>query len=153
MRLALYQPDIPQNTGTIIRLCACFDIPIDIIEPCGFVFSNAKLRRAGMDYLHQAIIHRHRSWENFENESNGNRIVLLTTKASVELNEFKFAPEDTLLLGNESNGVPGFIHEKLMNRVRVPINTNTRSLNVAVCASIGLWEALRQTEGFINNKE
>ena len=145
MRLALFQPDIPQNAGTIIRLCACFNIPLDIIEPCGFIFSDAKLRRAHMDYEQRAIINRHKSWTDFEIDNASNRMVLLTTKGSNNLDEFKFSSIDTLIMGSESSGVPEKIHKKLPHRVRVPIGASTRSLNVAVCASIALWEALRQT--------
>jgi tRNA (cytidine/uridine-2'-O-)-methyltransferase len=144
MRLALFQPDIPQNTGTIIRLCACFNIPLDIIEPCGFVFSDTKLRRAGMDYHELTIINRHNSWDKFKEKQHVNRIVLVTTKATQLIDTFKFFPNDTLLFGSESSGVPTFVHETISNRVRVPISAPARSLNVAVCASIVLWEALRQ---------
>ncbi len=145
MRLALFQPDIPQNAGTIIRLCACFDVPLDIIEPCGFIFSDAKLRRAHMDYEQRAIINRHKSWTDFETKNTSNRMVLLTTKGNSNLDGFKFSSIDTLIMGSESSGVPEKIHQKIPNKVRVPIGPRTRSLNVAVCASMVLWEALRQT--------
>ena len=145
MRLALFQPDIPQNAGTIIRLCACFNIPLDIIEPCGFIFSDAKLRRAHMDYEQRAIINRHKSWTDFEIDNTSNRLVLLTTKGSNNLDAFKFSSIDTLIMGSESSGVPETIHQKIPNKVRVPIGPSKRSLNVAVCASMVLWEALRQT--------
>jgi len=145
MRLALFQPDIPQNAGTIIRLCACFNIPLDIIEPCGFIFSDAKLRRAHMDYEQRAIIKRHKSWTDFEIDNISNRMVLLTTKGNNNLDVFKFSSTDTLIMGSESSGVPETIHQKISHKVRVPISPSTRSLNVAVCASIALWEALRQT--------
>ena len=144
MRLALFQPDIPQNTGTIIRLCACFNVPLDIIEPCGFVFSDSKLRRAGMDYHELAVINRHKSWDKFKEKQEMNRIVLVTTKAAQLINTFKFSPNDTLLFGSESSGVPTFVHETISTKVRVPISAPARSLNIAVCASITLWEALRQ---------
>lgn len=145
MRLALFQPDIPQNAGTIIRLCACFDIPLDIIEPCGFIFSDAKLRRAHMDYEQRAIINRHKSWTDFETKNASNRMVLFTTKGNSNLDEFKFSSIDTLIMGSETSGVPEKIHQKIPHKVRVPIGPSTRSLNVAVCASMVLWEALRQT--------
>ena len=145
MRLAVFQPDIPQNAGTIIRLCACFDIPLDIIEPCGFIFSDAKLRRAHMDYEQRAIINRHKSWTDFETKNTSNRMVLLTTKGNSNLDAFKFSSSDTLIMGSETSGVPEKIHQKIPHKVRVPIGPSTRSLNVAVCASMVLWEALRQT--------
>ena len=145
MRLALFQPDIPQNAGTIIRLCACFDIPLDIIEPCGFILSDAKLRRAHMDYEQRAIINRHKSWTDFETKNASNRMVLLTTKGNSNLDAFKFSSSDTLIMGSETSGVPEKIHQKIPHKVRVPIGPSTRSLNVAVCASMVLWEALRQT--------
>ena len=145
MRLALFQPDIPQNAGTIIRLCACFDIPLDIIEPCGFILSDAKLRRAHMDYEQRAIINRHKSWTDFETKNASNRMVLFTTKGNSNLDEFKFSSIDTLIMGSETSGVPEKIHQKIPHKVRVPIGPSTRSLNVAVCASMVLWEALRQT--------
>jgi tRNA (cytidine/uridine-2'-O-)-methyltransferase len=150
MRLALFQPDIPQNAGTIIRLCACFDVPLDIIEPCGFVISDSRLRRAHMDYQQRAIINRHKSWTDFETKNAPNRMVLLTTKGSKNLNEFDFSSIDTLIMGSESSGVPDTIHQKISHKIRVPINPNTRSLNVAVCASMVLWEALRQTKSLPN---
>ena len=146
MRLALFQPDIPQNAGTIIRLCACFDVPLDIIEPCGFVISDSKLRRAHMDYQQRAIINRHKSWTDFETKNTPNRMVLLTTKGSKNLDEFDFSSSDTLIMGSESSGVPDTIHQKISHKVRVPISPSTRSLNVAVCASMVLWGALRQTK-------
>ena len=150
MRLALFQPEIPQNAGTIIRLCACFDVPLDIIEPCGFVLSDSKLRRAHMDYQQRAVINRHKSWSDFETENTSNRMVLLTTKGSKNLDEFDFSSIDTLIMGSESSGVPDTIHQKISHKVRVPISLNTRSLNVAVCASMVLWEALRQTKSLPN---
>jgi tRNA (cytidine/uridine-2'-O-)-methyltransferase len=151
MRLALYQPDIPQNAGTLIRLAACLDVGIDIIEPAGFVLSDANFRRAGMDYVEQARIARHQSWTVFydghRREGTG-RLVLLTTKASVPYTDFAFAPGDTLLLGRESAGVPDEVHDKVDARVRVPMKEGLRSLNVAVAAAMVLGEALRQTKGF-----
>ena len=143
--IALYKPDIPQNTASILRLCACLGLKMHIIEPCGFIFSDAKLRRAHMDYEQRAIINRHKSWTDFESDNISNRMVLLTTKGINNLDVFKFSSIDTLIMGSESSGVPETIHQKIPHKVRVPIGSSTRSLNVAVCASMVLWEALRQT--------
>jgi len=151
LRLALFEPDIPQNTGTMIRLGACFRVPIDIIEPCGFVFSNKALKRAGMDYIDQATIQTHQSWKEFEktlHDSDTRRLVLLTTQASAPYYDFNFSKSDTLLVGRESAGVPQQVHQRAEARVRIPMAEGTRSLNVALAASIVLAEALRQTKGF-----
>ena len=145
MRLALYQPDIPQNTGTIIRLAACFGIPLDVIEPCGFVFSDSKLRLAGMDYTERAIVERHVSWGVFQASRAPGRLLLVTTQAAGTIDEFAFHPDDIVMLGAESSGVPAPVHEAVDARVRVPMRDGLRSLNVAVCAGIVLWEALRRT--------
>ena len=148
MRLALFQPDIPQNTGTIIRLTACFGIPLDIIEPCGFILSDAKLRRSGMDYLNLANIKRHVSWDAFIKERKQSRLVLITTRAEDSLNRFAFDDNDTLILGRESSGVPQAVHNAIPEKVRIPMDKKARSLNVSVAAGIILWEALRQTGTF-----
>lgn len=151
LRLALFEPDIPQNTGTMIRLGACFRVPIDIIEPCGFVFSDKALKRAGMDYIDQATIQSHPSWRAFEKtlrDGETRRLVLLTTQASSPYCDFRFSKGDTLLVGRESAGVPQDVHARAEARVRIPMAAGTRSLNVAVAASIVLAEALRQTNGF-----
>lgn len=151
MRLALYQPDIPQNTGTLIRLAACFDIGVDIIEPCGFVLSEARFRRAGMDYLDWARITRHASWEVYcdshRRDSTG-RLVLLTTKATHSHIDFAFAPTDTIMLGRESAGVPENVHSAVDARLRIPLKPGLRSLNVAMAGAMVVGEALRQTRGF-----
>ena len=147
MRLALYEPDIPQNTGTLLRLAACFNLPVDIIEPCGFVFNDQKMRRAGMDYLNIVDCTRHISWTRFL-ETHRGRIVLLTTKGSVPHTDFKYEADDILLLGRESAGVPDDVHNAVDARVRIPMRPDARSLNVAVSGAIGLGEALRQTGGF-----
>ena len=146
MRLALYQPDIPQNTGTLIRLGACLGVAVDIIEPCGFLFSDARLRRAGMDYLDQAETVRHASWNDFRAARTAKRLVLLTTKASQSYLDFAFRPDDVLLLGRESEGVPQDVHQQADARLRIPMKG--RSLNVALAGAIVLAEALRQTTGF-----
>lgn len=147
MRLALYEPDIPQNTGTLLRLAACFNLPVDIIEPCGFVFNDQKMRRAGMDYLNIVDCTRHISWARFL-ETHCGRIVLLTTKGSVPHTDFKYEADDILLLGRESAGVPDDVHNAVDARVRIPMRPDARSLNVAVSGAIVLGEALRQTGGF-----
>ena len=148
MRVALYQPDIPQNTGTIMRLAACFGVSLDIIEPCGFVLSDTKLRRAGMDYAGRVDLVRHASWERFRQDRAPGRLVLLTTKAEQSLEDFAFHADDTLLFGAESSGVPKEVHAVVDAELRVPMRTGERSLNVAVCAGVALWEGLRQTQGF-----
>ena len=145
MRLALFQPDIPQNTGAIIRLTACFGIPLDIIEPCGFILSDAKLRRSSMDYLNLANIERHISWDAFIKERKQSRLVLITTRAEDSLNQFAFDNNDTLILGRESSGVPQEVHNAIPEKVRIPMDKKARSLNVSIAAGIILWEALRQT--------
>ena len=145
MRLALFQPDIPQNTGAIIRLTACFGIPLVIIEPCGFILSDTKLRRSGMDYLNLANIERHISWDAFIKERNQSRLVLITTRAEDSLKQFTFDDNDTLILGRESSGVPQAVHNAIAEKVRIPMDKKARSLNVSIAAGIILWEALRQT--------
>lgn len=147
MRLALYEPDIPQNTGTLLRLAACFNLPVDIIEPCGFVFNDQKMRRAGMDYLNIVDCARHVNWERFWQNHKG-RVVLLTTKGSVSYVDFAFRSDDILLLGRESAGVPDEVHNAVDARVRIPMRRDTRSLNVAISGGIVLGEAIRQTGGF-----
>ena len=147
MRLALYEPDIPQNAGTLIRLGACLGVGVDIIEPCGFVFTDRGLKRAGMDYLELAEIARHGSWEKFQANARG-RIVLLTSKGATPYTQFAFAPDDILLLGRESAGVPPDVHDAADARLRIPLKPGLRSLNVALAGAIVLGEALRQTGGF-----
>lgn len=148
MRLALFEPDIPQNTGALLRLGACLGVAIDIIEPCGFLWSDAKLRRAGMDYLDQATIVRHQSWAAFEAARAGGRLVLLTTKAATPYLDFAFAGTDVLLLGRESAGVPSEVHAAADARLFIPMQAGRRSLNVAMAGAIVLSEALRQTGTF-----
>ncbi|GAA0575047.1 tRNA (cytidine(34)-2'-O)-methyltransferase [Rhizomicrobium electricum] len=145
MRLALFEPDIPQNTGALIRLGACFGVPVDIIEPCGFLWSEPKLKRAGMDYLGEADITRHASWGRFRAAQTGARLVLLTTKGAVSYLDFAFAPSDILLLGRESAGVPPEVHDAADARLLIPMRAGLRSLNVAMAGAIVLSEALRQT--------
>lgn len=153
MRLALFQPDIPQNTGTLLRLGACLDIELDIIEPCGFIFSERTLKRAGMDYLDMVRYRRHHSWEHFlqyraEHPEEYGRIVLLTTHASEPYYNFEFRPNDIILMGRESAGVPGEVHQTADARLLIPMNHNARSINVAVSAVMVVGECLRQVNGF-----
>jgi tRNA (cytidine/uridine-2'-O-)-methyltransferase len=144
MRLALFQPDQAGNVGTILRLAACLGVAVDVIEPCGFAFSDRALKRAGMDYLEQAAATRHSGWAAFEAQRRG-RLVLFTTAAdAVRLPEARFEAGDNLLFGSESAGVPDHVHAAADLRVRIPQASGTRSLNVAVAAGIGLAEALRQ---------
>ncbi|MDH5411038.1 MAG: tRNA (cytidine(34)-2'-O)-methyltransferase [Alphaproteobacteria bacterium] len=150
MRITLYQPDIPQNTGTIMRLAACLGVGVDIIEPCGFVWSDRHLRRAGMDYLDRLAPVRHASWEAFQQSrrATGERLILLTTKGSIPHTQFTFEAGDRLLLGRESAGVPDEVHEAADARVRIPMIAGLRSVNVAMVAAMVLGEALRQINGF-----
>lgn len=149
MRLALYQPDIPQNAGAVLRLAACMGVPADIIGPCGFIWSDRHLRRAGMDYLERVELTRHASWAAFlEARSGSGRLVLLTTRAPVAHTGFEFRADDTLLLGRESAGVPDEVHAAADARVRVPLVRGARSLNVAMAAAMVLGEALRQCGGY-----
>jgi tRNA (cytidine/uridine-2'-O-)-methyltransferase len=148
MRLALYQPDIAQNAASLIRLGACLGIGVDIIEPCGFLFSDAGFRRAGMDYLEMAEVTRHASWDAYVESRSAGRIVLLTTKASEAYTRFSFAGDDTLLMGRESAGVPESVHARADARLRIPLRSGLRSLNVAQAAAMVMGEALRQTDGF-----
>jgi tRNA (cytidine/uridine-2'-O-)-methyltransferase len=150
MRIALYEPDIPQNTGTILRLCACFGIEAHIIEPSGFPTTDRAFRRAGMDYLDAVTIMRHRSWRDFETwrEGAGARLVLFTTGATLPYLDFHYQPDDVLLFGRESAGVPDEVHAAADARVVIPLRPGLRSLNIAVAAAMAAGEALRQTGGF-----
>jgi len=148
MRLALYQPDMPPNVGTIIRLGACLGVPVDIIEPCGFPFSLPAVRRSALDYAALADIAPHSSWAAFLANRGPGRLVLLTTTATTPYMEAAFAPDDTLLLGRETAGVPADVAARAALRIRIPLRPGLRSLNVAVAAAMVLGEALRQTGGF-----
>lgn len=147
MRIALYQPDIAGNVGTILRLAACLGVEVDLIEPMGFAWSDRALARAGMDYAGAAEVRRHVDWAAFEAQAEG-RIVLLTTSGATPLPEARFDVTDTLLLGSESAGVPAVVHDRADLRIRIPMVGGMRSLNVAVSAGIVLGEALRQTGGW-----
>ena len=144
MRLVLYQPDIPQNTGAMIRLAACFGVALDIIEPCGFLLDDRKLARAALDYGVHADIVRHSSWSQYRPVQAG-RLVLMTTKAATRLHDFPFHSGNCLMLGRESAGVPDDVHQAADARVAIPMQPGCRSLNVAQSAAIALFEALRQT--------
>lgn len=145
MEIALYQPDIAANTGTMARLCACLGLKLTIIEPAGFAWDDSKLRRAGMDYLDRASIHRSPSWEQFQADVGAKRVVLLTTKSKVSYLDFVFRPDDILLLGRESAGVPDVVHQCITQRISIPMQPGTRSLNVALACAMVAGEALRQT--------
>src|SRR5215212_12170079 len=149
-RLCLYQPDIPQNTGTMLRLAACLGVPVEIIEPAGFDVSDRNLRRSGLDYLDQAAIARHISWTRFATwlDDAGGRLVLATTKGAIPYTRFAFGQDDVVLVGRESAGVPDEVHAAADGRVVIPMRAGLRSLNVAVSAAMILGEALRQTDGF-----
>jgi tRNA (cytidine/uridine-2'-O-)-methyltransferase len=150
MRLALFEPDIPQNAGTMMRMAACLGVAVDLIEPCGFLVDDRRLRRAGMDYLVRAALHRHPSWQAYRaTRENGGlgRLVLLTTRAEIAYTGFRFRSDDILMVGRESRGVPDPVHAAADARIRVPMVAGNRSLNVAVAAAMVLGEALRQTGG------
>ena len=148
MRLALYEPDIPQNLGAFIRLSACLSVPLEIIEPCGFPVDDKRIRRAAMDYYDLARLTRHASWAAFRRDKPAGRLVLLTTKAAETFPQIQFQPDDILLLGRESAGVPDEVHDATDLRLRIPLKSGARSLNVALAASMVLSEALRQTSGY-----
>ena len=143
--IALYKPDIPQNTASILRLCACLGLKLHIIEPCGFNLNDSRFKRVIMDYINQSSIIRYVNFNELLIKNKKSRIILMTTKAKKSLFKFKFKNNDIILLGRESKGVPKHIHKKLKNRLKIPMSANTRSLNVAVTASISAAEALRQT--------
>jgi tRNA (cytidine/uridine-2'-O-)-methyltransferase len=151
MRIALYEPDQAGNVGTILRLAACLGVAVDIVEPCGFPFSDRALKRAGMDYVELAAVTRHSGWTAFERQLEG-RLVLLTTTASERIDRVAFRADDVLILGSESRGAPAQVHQRAGLRVRIPQVAETRSLNIAVAAGIALAEALRQTNGWPNDR-
>ncbi len=142
--IALFQPDIPQNTAALIRLCACLNATLEIIEPCGFQFNEKKLKSIYMDYYEKCKIIRHLSFEDFIETKNNKRIILLTTKAKKIYYNFQFKSDDTILFGRESAGVPDSVHKIVNERLKIPIFKDTRSLNVVTSVSIVLSEALRQ---------
>jgi len=144
IKIALFQPDIPQNTAATIRLCACLNVTLEIIEPCGFQFNEKKLKSIYMDYYEKCKIIRHLSFEDFIETKNNKRIILLTTKAKKIYYNFQFKRDDTILFGRESAGVPDSVHKIVNERLKIPISKDTRSLNVVTSVSIVLSEALRQ---------
>ena len=148
MRIALYQPDQAGNVGTILRTAACFGVAVDLIEPCGFPFSDRALKRAGMDYAGMAEVVRHADWPAFAARLEGRLLLFTTAAEAMRLPEARFEPADTLLFGSESRGAPAEVHRRADLRVRIPQAAGTRSLNLAVAAGIGLAEALRQTDAW-----
>ena len=145
--IALYQPDIPQNTAAIIRLCTCFGATLEIIEPCGFNLKDKRLKRVAMDYFNKSKIIIYKSYEIFLIKKKNSRVILITTKAKNNYNNFKFKMSDTILFGRESAGVPKIVHEKSYERLKIPIKRNSRSLNISMAAAITLAEGIRQNSG------
>jgi len=146
MHIALYKPDIPQNTAAIIRLSACLDLKVHIIEPCGFNLNDSRFKRVVMDYVGFSKIFRYEDYNMFKKKNKKSRIVLMTTKAKKSYHKFKFKKKDILLFGRESAGVPKILHQSIKDKVKVPINKKTRSLNVAMAVGIIASEALRQNK-------
>ena len=145
-KIALYEPDIPQNTAAIIRTCACLGADLEIIEPCGFLFSDKRFKRVVMDYMDEKMIKFYQSSEEFFKTKENQRIILMTTRASVSYTNFKFNKNDTILFGRESAGVPENVHQLIKNRLKIPMEKNKRSLNIASSVAIILAENLRQTK-------
>ena len=148
MHIALYKPDIPQNTAAIIRLSSCFGLKLHIVEPCGFSLDDTRFKRVVMDYIGFSKIFRYEDYEMFIKKNSKSRIILMTTKASRSYHKFKFKKNDILLFGRESAGVPESLHKKIKNKLKIPINKKTRSLNVAITVAIVASEALRQNNLF-----
>ena len=144
MHIALYKPDIPQNTAAIIRLGACLNLKIHIIEPCGFDLEDSRFKRVVMDYIGYSKISRYQDYDDFINKNKKKRIILMTTKAKKHYHKFKFKKDDILLFGRESAGVPNNLHKTIKDKIKIPMNKNTRSLNVAMSVAIISAEALRQ---------
>jgi tRNA (cytidine/uridine-2'-O-)-methyltransferase len=145
-KIALFEPDIPQNTAAIIRTCACLGAKLEIIEPCGFLLSDNRFKRVVMDYLDEKEIKFYKSSEDFFKSKKSQRIILMTTKASISYTKFKFKKNDTILFGRESAGVPESVHKLIKDRLKIPMKINKRSLNIASSVAIVLAENLRQTE-------
>tara|TARA_Y100000768_G_scaffold310287_1_gene244647 strand:+ start:47 stop:505 length:459 start_codon:yes stop_codon:yes gene_type:complete len=143
-KIALYEPDIPQNTAAIIRTCACLGVKLEIIEPCGFLLSDKRFKRVVMDYMDYSKIKFYQSASNFFDEKKNQRIVLMTTKGSINYTKFSFKSNDTILFGRESAGVPEKVHKLINNRLKIPMNEKARSLNIASSVAIVLAESLRQ---------
>ena len=147
MRLALFQPAIPQNVGASIRLSACFGVDLHVIEPTGFHFDDRAMKRAALDYGPLSHLTRHADWDAFQRDRSPGRLILFTTKGATPLNAFAFQPDDTLLFGSETSGAPDYVHAAANARVVIPIRPDARSLNLSVSAGMALWEGLRQTGG------
>ena len=147
-KIALFEPDIPQNTAAIIRTCACLGANLEIIEPCGFLLSDKRFKRVVMDYIDEKNVKFHKSFNEFLKFKENQRIVLMTTKASISYTKFKFKENDTILFGRESAGVPERIHKLIKNRLKIPMKNNKRSLNLATAVAIVLAESLKQTKFF-----
>ena len=148
MHIALFKPDIPQNTASIIRLSSCLNLKLHIIEPCGFSLDDSRFKRVVMDYIGFSKIFRYEDYEMFEKKNSKFRIILMTTKAKKSYHKFKFKNKDILLFGRESAGVPKILHSKIKNKLKIPINKKTRSLNIAMTVAIVASEALRQNNFF-----
>jgi tRNA (cytidine/uridine-2'-O-)-methyltransferase len=146
MHIALYKPDIPQNTAAIIRLSACLNLKVHIIEPCGFDLNDARFKRVVMDYMKNSKIFRHKDYDEFIKKNKKSRIILITTKATKHYHKFRFRKDDVLLFGRESAGVPEDLHKSIKNKVKIPMNKKTRSLNVAMSVAIISSEALKQND-------
>jgi tRNA (cytidine/uridine-2'-O-)-methyltransferase len=148
IEIALYQPDIPPNAATILRMAACFGLTVRIIEPAGFLWSDPSFRRAGLDYADRANVIRHSSWSSFRTETQDRRLILISTKAALPYSKFTFEPNDMLLMGRETSGVPEEVHAATDARLLIPMLPGNRSLNVAIACAIVTGEALRQLDGF-----
>ena len=146
-KIALYEPDIPQNTASIIRTCSCFDVQLEIIEPCGFLFTDKRFKRVVMDYMDTEQIKFYKNYDEFLNSKKNQRIILITTKAIKSYTNFNFKFNDTILFGRESSGVPENIHKIVDEKLKIPMKNNKRSLNLATSAAIVLAEYLRQIKG------
>ena len=144
-KIALFEPDIPQNTAAIIRTCACLGVELEIIEPCGFLLTDKRFKRVVMDYMDNKVIRYYQSFDRFYKDKENHRIVLMTTKASISYTKFKFEKNDTILFGRESAGVPEKVHKLIENKLKIPMKDNKRSLNVSSSVAIILAESLRQT--------
>ena len=145
-KIALFEPDIPQNTAAIIRTCACLGAKLEIIEPCGFLLNDRRFKRVVMDYMNEKDIKFYKSSDDFFNSKKNQRIILMTTKASISYTKFKFEKNDTILFGRESAGVPEKIHKLIKDRLKIPMKNNKRSLNIATSVAIILAESLKQTK-------
>ena len=148
LRVALFEPDIPQNTAALLRTCGCLGVACEIIEPCGFIFSSKHMRRIGMDYLDKVALTHHKDWETFQSHYRGDRRVLLTTKVTTPYTGFTFRAGDMLVMGRESAGAPDFVHAEVDERLTIPMMLGMRSLNISVSAAIVMAEALRQLDAF-----